>query len=166
ATNTDSREPAGIRDMQGLWWRPDTRADMQLQTVAHTESRRRRDAHPIDQRQTSGKVNTPRNDSHATSRAPGPSTQWGDYESAIRQWEQRLGRIAPPPTELSAKGKPQLSTVFVEWMMRLNPGHVTSIDGISRSNQLKMLGYGVVPQQALAALKHMQGGHSWTTEQP
>src|SRR5699024_1717194 len=66
ATNADSREAAGIRDMQGLWWRPDTRADMQLQTVTNTESRRRRDAHPIDQRQTSGKVNTPRNDSHAT----------------------------------------------------------------------------------------------------
>jgi len=39
--------------------------------------------------------------------------------------------------------------------MGLNPGHVTSIDGISRANQLKMLGNGVVPQQALAALQIM-----------
>src|SRR5699024_9008717 len=154
ATNTDSREPAGIRDMQGLWWRPDTRADMQLQTVTNTESRRRRDAHPIDQRQTSGKVNTPRNDSHATSRAPGPSTQWGDYEPAIRRWERALGRIAPEPTQLSPRGRNQLSPVFVEWMMGLDEGHVTGFDGISRANQLKMLGNGVVPQQALAALQH------------
>src|SRR5699024_3804908 len=68
------------------------------QAIAHTESRRRRDAHPIDQRQTSGKVNTPRNDSHATSRAPGPSTQWGDYEPAIRRWEQRVRRMTPTPS--------------------------------------------------------------------
>lgn len=83
------------------------------------------------------------------------STAWGAYETAIRRWERALGRAAPAPTELSAKGKPQLSPVFVEWMMGLNEGHVTGIDGISRSDQLKMLGNGVVPQQALAALRVM-----------
>src|SRR5699024_8237253 len=187
AANADSRESQRDGELQGLWRRPDTRADMQLQTVtdtastrpqgveqrsreglrprpelggrrdqaiAHTEGRGRRDAHPIDQRQTSGKVNTPRNDSHATSRAPGPSTQWGDYEPAIRRWERALGRIAPEPTQLSPRGRNQLSPVFVEWMMGLDEGHVTGFDGISRANQLKMLGNGVVPQQALAALQH------------
>lgn len=82
--------------------------------------------------------------------------QWGAYEQAIRQWEQRLGRIAPPPTELSVKGRPQLSPLFVEWMMGLNEGHVTGIEGVSRADQLKMLGNGVVPQQAYEALRRMK----------
>ena len=86
---------------------------------------------------------------------PEHDIQWGAYESAIRRWERVLGRPTPPPTELSAKGKPQLSPVFVEWMMGLNEGHVTGIEGISRANQLKMLGNGVVPQQAFEALRRM-----------
>lgn len=85
-----------------------------------------------------------------------PATNWGPYEPAIRRWERSLGRVAPAPTELSAKGKPQLSPAFVEWMMGLDEGHVTSIDGISRANQLKMLGNGVVPQQAYEALQRMK----------
>ena len=93
-----------------------------------------------------------------------PATNWGPYKPAIRRWERVLGRTAPAPTELSAKGKPQLSPVFVEWMMGLDQGHVTGLDGISRANQLKMLGNGVVPQQALVALQHMQGGTIWTPE--
>ena len=89
---------------------------------------------------------------HLTDRGP-DDIRWGAYEPAIRRWEQVLGRPAPAPTELSVKGKHQLSPVFVEWMMGLNPGHVTGVDGISRADQIKMLGNGVVPQQALAALQ-------------
>jgi len=84
------------------------------------------------------------------------TTAWGDYQPAIKRWERAMGRPAPKPTQPTrSDGKHQLSPVFVEWMMGLNPGHVTSIDGISRANQLKMLGNGVVPQQALAALQIM-----------
>lgn len=36
--------------------------------------------------------------------------------------------------------------------MGLEPGHVTDVPGLSRSAQLKALGNGVVPQQAVAAL--------------
>lgn len=209
ATNTDSREPAGIRAMQGLWRRPDTRPDMQLQdrnqTAANTEhdgqsaspvrgsdgttaQERTRTGrieeihdgqpaggHSVDGR--SGHLQSPETTPHpdrasikAFGRRPrawndgrqqsvvdsGTNTQWGAYEPAIRRWERVLGRTAPAPTELSAKGKPQLSPVFVEWMMGLNPGHVTSIDGISRANQLKMLGNGVVPQQAYESLRRMK----------
>lgn len=39
-------------------------------------------------------------------------------------------------------------------MMGLPAGHVTGI-GISRNEQLKALGNGVVPQQAAAALRDM-----------
>src|SRR5690625_845602 len=54
-----------------------------------------------------------------------PDVNWGPYQSAIRQWEERLGRLAPPPTQPSATGRQQLSPDFVEWMMGLNAGHVT-----------------------------------------
>lgn len=39
--------------------------------------------------------------------------------------------------------------------MGLPAGHVTDVPGISRNDQLKMLGNGVVPQQAAAALRMM-----------
>ena len=44
---------------------------------------------------------------------------------------------------------------FVEWMMGLPPGWVTEVPGLSRSQQLKMLGNGVVPPQAKAAISSM-----------
>lgn len=70
---------------------------------------------------------------------------FGAYEPAVRRWEQRLGRVAPPPTD--EKG---VSTWFVEWMMGLPSGWVCDM-GLSRTQELKMLGNGVVPQQAAAA---------------
>jgi DNA (cytosine-5)-methyltransferase 1 len=41
---------------------------------------------------------------------------------------------------------------FVEWMMGLPAGWVTDC-GVSRTQALKILGNGVVPQQALLALQ-------------
>ena len=70
---------------------------------------------------------------------------FGPYEPAVQRWEQRLGRVAPPPTD--EKG---VSTWFVEWMMGLPSGWVCDM-GLSRTQELKMLGNGVVPQQAAAA---------------
>jgi DNA (cytosine-5)-methyltransferase 1 len=78
---------------------------------------------------------------------------WGDYEPAIRRWEQAIGRAAPPPTETGPKGGQRLSPRFVEWMMGLPAGWVTDVPGLTRNAQLKALGNGVVPQQALAALQ-------------
>ena len=54
------------------------------------------------------------------------------------------------------KGRPQLNPVFVEWMMGLDEGWVTG-HGLSRSQELKMLGNGVVPQQARLALSLLGG---------
>jgi DNA (cytosine-5)-methyltransferase 1 len=42
--------------------------------------------------------------------------------------------------------------VFVEWLMGLPEGWVTGVDGLSRNDMLRVLGNGVVPHQAVAAL--------------
>ncbi|KUM29347.1 hypothetical protein AQ436_06555 [Arthrobacter sp. EpRS66] len=78
---------------------------------------------------------------------------WGQYEPSIRRWEALVGE-APPPTEITPKGKHRLNAQFAEWMMGLPPGWVTDID-ISRNDQLKAIGNGVCPQQAIAALTDM-----------
>lgn len=99
--------------------------------------------------------------------------RWGDYAAAIACWEHVIGRPAPEPTELSTKGNPRLSPRFVEWLMGLPAGHVTDVPtdahrqakaaprdrrrdaekAITRNEQLKALGNGVVPQQAAAATR-------------
>lgn len=83
----------------------------------------------------------------------GAPAAWGAYAPAIRRWELILGRPAPAPTQTGARGGQQLSPRFVEWMQGLPDGWVTGVPGISRNEQLKMLGNGVVPQQAEAALR-------------
>lgn len=77
-------------------------------------------------------------------------SRWGQYTPAIARWEAILGRPAPAPTETTTKGTQRLSPRFVEWMMGLPEGWVTA-RGLSRPEQLKCLGNGVVPQQAAAA---------------
>lgn len=77
---------------------------------------------------------------------------WGAYEPAIRRWEAVIGRQAPRPTEPGSRGGERLSPAFVEWMQGLPHGWVTDID-ISRNEQLKALGNGVVPQQCALAVR-------------
>ena len=81
---------------------------------------------------------------------------WGGYEDAIRSHEQLLGRAAPPAMEPGPKrGTPRLSVRFVEWMMCLPDGWVVNVPGLTRAQQLTMLGNGVVPPQAAHALEDM-----------
>lgn len=77
---------------------------------------------------------------------------WGPYEAAIRRQERVTGRPAPNPTEPNRRGKPRLSAEFASWMMMLPDGHVTGV-GLSRNEELKAIGNGVVPAQAFAALR-------------
>jgi DNA (cytosine-5)-methyltransferase 1 len=72
--------------------------------------------------------------------------RWGEYGPAVAHWEALLGRPAPDPTD----DRGRLSPAFVEWMMGWPAGWV-DLDGLSRANRLKILGNGVVPQQAAAA---------------
>lgn len=80
-----------------------------------------------------------------------PGIEWGDYAPAVQRWESTIGRAAPNPTTLGRTGRPVLNPRFVEWLMGLPAGWVTDLD-IPRSQQLKILGNGVVPQQAAAAV--------------
>ncbi|AGP51625.1 DNA cytosine methyltransferase [Streptomyces rapamycinicus] len=86
------------------------------------------------------------------------ATNGTDYGPAIHRWEAVLGRPAPEPTEPGTKGNRRLSPAFVEWMMGADPGWVTSTDlGLSRSDQLKILGNGVVIHQAAHAYRALLG---------
>ncbi|KKD04943.1 DNA cytosine methyltransferase [Streptomyces sp. WM6386] len=89
------------------------------------------------------------------------ATNGTDYGPAIRRWEQVLGRPAPEPTEPGIKGNRRLSPAFVEWMMGADPGWVTGPDlGLSRSDQLKILGNGVVIHQAALAYRTLLAAES------
>jgi len=78
---------------------------------------------------------------------------WGKFEPAIRRWESIIGRPAPAPTKPDGKdGAHRLSSEFTEWMMGVPSGWITGV-GLSRNDELKACGNGVVPQQAELALR-------------
>jgi DNA (cytosine-5)-methyltransferase 1 len=80
-------------------------------------------------------------------------TNWGRFDPAIKRWEKVLGRQAPEPTKPDGKdGNHRLSSKFTEWMMGLPDGWITK-HGLSRNDELKLAGNGVVPQQAELALR-------------
>jgi len=72
---------------------------------------------------------------------------WGKH-----RFSSQMEREAIPP----ALDEGKLNVKFVEYMMGLPVGWVTDLD-LSRSQQLKMLGNGVVPQQAYYALELLNG---------
>ncbi|MFF2931080.1 DNA cytosine methyltransferase [Streptomyces mirabilis] len=80
--------------------------------------------------------------------APGLGVGWGPYAAAVERWAQVIGRPAPGAVDPLGRLNPAL----VEWLMALEDGHVTGVPGLSRTAQLKALGNGVVPPQAVAAL--------------
>lgn len=85
-------------------------------------------------------------------------TGFGKFDVAIRRWEQVTGRSAPSPTIADrADGQQRLNTQFTEWVMGLPKGYITEV-GIGRSDILRALGNGVVPQQAELALKMLLEG--------
>lgn len=95
---------------------------------------------------------------HARNLGAEVQVDFGQYAAAVARWES-VTRPAPAPTEPTGKtGAQRLSPRFVEWLMGLPDGHVTDpAIGISRNDQLKALGNGVVPQQCAAAIRHLLG---------
>jgi hypothetical protein len=87
-----------------------------------------------------------------------PQSEWGKFEPVVKHWEQVTGMEAPAPTEPDGKdGAHRLSSKFTEWMMGLPQGWVTGL-GLSRKDELKACGNGVVPQQAELALRLLMEG--------
>ncbi|ATN88146.1 DNA methylase [Mycobacterium phage Cindaradix] len=90
---------------------------------------------------------------------------WDKYEPAIRRWEGITGREAPVATEPNKNGNPRLNAAFSEWMMGWEEGWVTDLietsgrrapEGkISRTAAMKLIGNGVVVQQAAAAIRDL-----------
>lgn len=119
-----------------LAWRPDAADTLRILRDRARGARGRRHE-PTDSRRT-------------PDRSP-----WLEYAPAIHRWEEVTGRDAPLPTETGQRGGDVLSPAFVEWMMGLPAGHVTDTPGLSRSQELKALGNGVVPQQAAHAVSHL-----------
>lgn len=91
-------------------------------------------------------------------------TVWGKFAPAIARWEAILGRLAPAPTKPDGKdGAHRLSSAFTEWMMGLPEGWITDC-GLSRNEELKACGNGVVPAQARLALSILLDGMSQERE--
>jgi DNA (cytosine-5)-methyltransferase 1 len=85
-------------------------------------------------------------------------TKWGKFQQAITRWEETLGRSAPAPTKPDGKeGAHRLSSAFTEWMMGVPEGWITDV-GLTRNEELKACGNGVVPQQAELALRVLLDG--------
>jgi DNA (cytosine-5)-methyltransferase 1 len=88
----------------------------------------------------------------------GELTPWGPYAAAVGRWAAILGRPAPSPTQPGTHAKPVLAPLFVEWLMGLPEQWVCGL-GLPRTVALKLLGNGVVPHQAAAALRALLVRH-------
>lgn len=65
-----------------------------------------------------------------------------------------MGRSAPAPAILNESTGPKPAPVFVEWLMGLAEAWVTAPShGLSEKQQLASLGNGVVPRQAMEAIR-------------
>lgn len=90
--------------------------------------------------------------------------RWGDSAAAILTWAMLTGH-APPPIVIDHEDKtlhPRFPNAraatnpeFIEWLMGLPPGWVTGVPGLTRNQQIKALGNGVVPQAAATALQDL-----------
>jgi DNA (cytosine-5)-methyltransferase 1 len=78
---------------------------------------------------------------------------WSRYQEAVARWEQVFGFSAPKATIPDGpNGEERLNPELPEWMMGLDPGWITN-RGLTRREELKMTGNGVVRQQARYAIQ-------------
>ena len=88
--------------------------------------------------------------------------RWGRYASAIARWEHIVDREAPAPALLSGALGFRPAPSFVEWLMGLEAGWVTeSVSQITPNQQLTSLGNGVLPLQAVRALRLLGTHDRW-----
>lgn len=149
---TSDTNGAGAHGDGGL----DLRTAVTLLPTPDTTMGQRGATSPARIRETGGQIKLSDVAVHELPTPKAADRDFGDYAPAIRRWEQITGHPAPPPTEPTGRGgAPRLSARFAEWMMGLPPGWVTGVP-ISRTEQLRAIGNGVVPQQAVAALVDMK----------
>lgn len=79
---------------------------------------------------------------------------WAPYGNSINRWECITGRTAPFPVEPFPGSLPRVSLRFVEWMMGIPDGWVTDLP-LSYEDRARILGNGVVPQQAAYAIRDL-----------
>lgn len=85
------------------------------------------------------------------------TVQWQQYGAAIARWES-LTRPAPDPRDpvpTRVAGNPRINPQFSEWLMGWPEGWVTQVPGISRNDQLRIVGNGVVSQCAETAIRYL-----------
>ncbi|MCO1575348.1 DNA cytosine methyltransferase [Crossiella sp. SN42] len=73
-------------------------------------------------------------------------------QDSFDRWESIIGRPPPDYRASNKNGRVCTNARWVEWLMGLPDGWVTDVPGMSRTMALHMLGNGVVPLQATAAL--------------
>lgn len=79
--------------------------------------------------------------------------RWGRYADAITQWEHIAGRAAPSPATLREEAGPRPAPEFVEWLMGLPGGWVTSdAHQLTPNQRITALGNGVLPLHAAHTL--------------
>lgn len=85
--------------------------------------------------------------------------QWGKFAATIARWEQIIGRPAPYPIEDDDDnpGEKRLVARFTEWMQGLDDGEVCDVPGLTRDQQLKLIGNGIVKQQGAYAIRLLTG---------
>lgn len=81
--------------------------------------------------------------------------RWGDSAAAILTWAMLTGHNPPPIVGDRQDYRAETTTEFVEWLMGLPAGWITKVPGLTRNQQLKALGNGVVPQAAATALQDL-----------
>jgi len=82
---------------------------------------------------------------------------WQEYGPAVDRWASIIGRRPPRPVVKGANGGKAVSARFIEWHMGLPDGWVTEVQGLTRTEQIELLGNGVIPQQAEVALRSLVG---------
>lgn len=121
------------------------------EVIAYTDDNRQNNSEPSGQSQAQ-----PRLESSKISSID----SLGKFESSIIRM-QKLGREFAARCDMHLQDLPspldqdeKLNAKFVEYMMGLPAGWVTDLE-LSRAQQLKILGNGVVPQQAYYAIKYL-----------
>jgi DNA (cytosine-5)-methyltransferase 1 len=81
--------------------------------------------------------------------------RWQGEEAVVARWEAVVGRPCPLPLVTGPRGGPVLNARFGEWMQGLPEGWVTDVQGVTREQAIEACGNGVVPQQAVAAIREL-----------